>query len=264
MVAKNTSKSKNKKSISEKSLYLNTEIDTILFEGVIEYDAKDAGFSVIKHHKLLPEEEIEKISKLSKHDKNVYIGKLRGANPELSKGMTRGLRDAVQNFIILNKISDDIILSIKNDAVFIIGMPLITVTEVDGVVFSKKNVFTSYHFISGKEFYFNSKTGELVTKGVKMPEGNLRDFFVTVFNKLESSSEVSSMLRYLTSIRSNYIRRRLPIDWYRDIDSGCYLLDIDGEAYEVGSMSEEYLPYVNITPNYMKYILPLVQKALQK
>lgn len=262
MVAQNTSKSKKKKSISEKSLYLNTEIDTILFEGVIEYDAKDAGFSVIKHHKLLPEEEIEKISKMSKHDKNVYIGKLRGSSPELSKGMTKGLRDAVQNFIVLNKISDDIILSIKNDAVFVIGMPPISVTEVDGVAFSKKSIFTSYHLIAGKEFYFNSKTGELVTKGVKIPQGNLHDFFVTVFNRLESSSEISSMLRYLTSIRSNYIRRRFPIDWYRDIDSGCFILNIDGEIYEVESMSDSYLEYVEITPNYMKYILPLIQKAL--
>ena len=263
MVHVPSKKTGKKKSIAEKSLYLNTSIEAVLFEGITEYDARDAGFSVIKNLGLLPEDEIQKISLMGKYEKNVYIGKLRGSNPDLSRGMTKGLREAVYEFITINEIPDDRILSIKNDAVFVVGNLKMKTLEINGVFFSRKNSFTSYHYIAGKEFYYNSVKNEITTKGVTLPKGDLYDFFCSIFNHMESSSNINTTLRYLTYVRNSYLKRSLPLDWYRNIDANSFILNMDGEIYQVDQISDEYLPFVEIESNFMKYILPLIQRVLE-
>ena len=57
-------------------MYIN-ENDPFLFNTeIIEYDMKDAGFSLIKEYKLLDKKTIDRIEKLEKKRRHITIGKM--------------------------------------------------------------------------------------------------------------------------------------------------------------------------------------------
>ena len=49
-----------------KSIWKNPNIEYLFNDDIIEYDIKDAGFSLIKQHRLLPDETIRNLEKLGK------------------------------------------------------------------------------------------------------------------------------------------------------------------------------------------------------
>ncbi len=99
-----------------KANWLNPNISLLLDTDIVEWDATDAGMSIIKHNGLLSEKKIARLEQLEKQAKNVAVGKLRASDAELSKAMSEGLRHAVASFIEQSNLEKQDVLSIKNDA----------------------------------------------------------------------------------------------------------------------------------------------------
>src|SRR5699024_4216450 len=115
----------------------------------------DAGFSILKDSDCLSKKMLNKFSNMDKHKRHIEIGKMTIRHKEMNKIINKGLIKFRKSFMEENNIDDDSILSIKRDAIFVIGKIADKLRFSDNVEFVLKNKFTSYFRINKIEFYYN-------------------------------------------------------------------------------------------------------------
>lgn len=248
--------------IAAETNYTNREYSYLKNVSITEWDISSAGLSVLKFRKLLPEEELDKLSKMEKHTRTVYEGNLQKENPALAEAIVNTLSKVRQAFVVANNIPPEKILSIKKDAIFLINFTPEVTTIKDYFVFRKKGTYTSFIQIEKKEFYYNSGTDVLDVKGISK-EGVIaqREYLLKDIAKILKSSEkvdMTSLYSLLKSYRRNYLTKELPVEYYRELDSGLYRMG----RYTIQNISEAEKEHLDITQNYMSYILPMIQTLL--
>lgn len=272
--------------------YINNDINYLKNIEIAEYDIQHAGPSVIKHYKLLPDEEINKIFSMPKKEANIYVGKQILKYPDLGKKILEGIAIARQKFVTLNNIEEEDILSIRKDAIFIIKKnPKVLLIDED-FLFRKKNSYTSFIRLDGKEFYVNGKTKELDWK-------NLSDGMFELYNRPPLTVENYKILQDIRDILlkaerlneddlarnlrmyvSNYKNKRLPIETYRNLNTGAfevrfdnkddiqygtkknrkdtYRFEINKQIREFNAVGKNEFQFLDISQNYINYIRPLI------
>jgi hypothetical protein len=241
--------------LMEKTNYLDKDIVYLKNTRIREYDIKSAGLSTIKYKKLLPEEEILQIKKMDKKAENIYIGKRIRKYPKLGEELINTLIEVRQEFALKNEIYEEEILSIKKDAIFLIKkVPYIL--DIMGHEFREKDSFTSYCYLNQKEFFYSSETGKITIKGLADELINKGKFFLNDVKKIFEMGEKltpEQMFTFLKNYRTKYLGRKLDVEHYRDLDTGYFLF----RGYQLENISEDMIDKVDITQNYIKYIIPL-------
>ena len=242
----------------EKTNYLNKGIQYLKSVDISEWDMHAAGFSVLKFRKLLPEDVLNEWEKLDKHMRTVKEGMLQKSRPDIAEAILTTLGQARQAFVYANNIKEDQILAIKKDALFLINANIKTSSFEDTFVFRKKNSYTSYMYLNNKEFYYDSSSDNLDVKGIseisriKCRDGILND--IKSFMKSSEKVNPNMLFNKLKIYRKKYLNRELPIDCYREIDNdGMFRLG----NYTLMNASEDILPSLDISQNYISYILPI-------
>lgn len=248
--------------LAEKTNYLNKDIQYLKNVNVTEWDIHAAGFSVLKFRKLLPEKTLEEWERLDKHTRTVKEGLLQKEHPEIAKEILDTLGDARKAFVYLNNIPSSAILSIKKDALFLINQNP-KQPKIKDFEFRPKGTYTSYLYINGKEFYYSSKTNSLDIKGLSEESKKVQEdyFLKDICNILSMSERVSQDVVFdnLQRYRRKYLERLLPIDTYRSLDDdGLYRIN----NYTIKNITDDMLQYVDISQNYINYILPLFNAIL--
>jgi hypothetical protein len=247
--------------IAEKTNYLNKEIVYLRNTVITEYDIKSAGFTVIKTKNLLPSEEILELESVEKLERNIRIGKRILQYPKISEEIINTLADIRKDFAVFNQLKEDDILSIKKDALFIIKKSPSTL-NIKGFEFRKKESYTSYLYLNKKEFYYSSITGKMDIKGLHEESKILHENFLLKDIKkfIEFGEKLTDVQMYnsLKSYRTKYLNRQLPVDTYRDIETGKFSMG----DYQLDNISEDMLASVDISQNYINYILPLIQNMI--
>ena len=249
--------------IAENTNYLNENYQYLKNVSIAEYDIRSAGFSVLKFRKLLPENELLELEKLDKHTRTVKEGLLQKEHPKIAEEIINTLSKVRQAFVLLNKIDTDNILSIKKDAIFVINQVPQTLVIKDIFEFRKKGVYTSYLQLPGKkEFYYNAREDRLDVKGIIKDASILQENYILkdIKNFLRSGEKVSSDILFtlLKNYRSKYLNRELPIETYRELDSGYFRF----RDFQLKNINPDMLEDIDISQNYMNYILPLIQAML--
>jgi len=244
------------KILVEKTNYLNKEILYLKNTSITEFDIKSAGFTTIKVKKLLSEEVISDLEKMSKDQRSIYIGKQILKYPNIGEELINTLIDVRKDFVILNNIEEEDILSIKRDAFFIIKKSP-SILDIGGFEFREKEKYSSYAYLNGKEFYYSSRTDKLDIKGLSEDVKNQQEaYFLKDIKKIMSLGEkVSSdqMFLFLKQYRSKYLNRKLEKETYRDLEMGLYSLG----NYQISTIDAEMLKDIDISQNYIKYLIPL-------
>ena len=196
---------------------------------------------------------------MDKHSRTVKEGLLQKSNPKVAEEIISTLSKVRQAFVLLNQIEAHQIMTIKKDAIFLINKrPDVKVIK-DYFEFREKNTYTSVMVLGKKEFYYNSFIDSLDTKGIGEDiVKRQKDFILKdIKSFLRASEKVNSetMFKLLKSYREKYLNRQLPVETYRELDSGMFRI---GE-YLIENISGEMLKDIDITQNYMNYILPLIQ-----
>jgi hypothetical protein len=248
------------KQIAEKTNYLNKEIVYLKNTSISEYDIKSAGFTVIKFKKLLPEEEILELESMEKEKRNIWIGKRMLSYPKIGEEIINTLSEIRRDFVVLNEIHEEELLSIKKDALFIIKK-IPSILKVHTFEFRPKKTYTSYCYINQKEFYYSSRTDELEIKGLS-EEGKIpqEKYFLKDIKKIISMAEKltgDQLFLFLKQYRSKYLNKQLDKETYRDLESGKFSVD----GYMLDTIGDENLEGLDISQNYIKYLVPLF-KAL--
>lgn len=231
----------------QKTVWLNPNIDYIFNTEIIEYDMRDAGFNLIKQFKLLPEEKIKELEKLGKgFERHKQVGILQGKDPVFSKALLSKFADMRTIFVNMNNITDDNIISVRKDAIFLIGE--VQKTKFGQLEFAKKNVYTSYirfPLIQDMEIYYSNMGLDI--KGMSDNAVNRHRLYM-----------IDLLFKTMGSIEDHNPRVKKTliafIEKYKagEIDDGFYL--------EFNRMSR------NIDPlfNYQKVFIPLIQIILKE
>lgn len=247
----------------ERHNYTNKDIDFIISTEIIEYDMVSAGLNICKEFKLLPEQEIKELEELPKKLRVVRLGLLQKSHKELVKLMNEGFKEARRRFFEANGITDDEVISIKKDAVFVTKR--CKEKQFGFIKFEEKNVYTSYYRLDSKEFYFNNKTG-IDVKGISDDLlSHHNDYmlkFLHRFFYMNETSKRKNIIRYLNEFTYEYKTKQLPIGFYRELNRECAYRTfetIDGKAVGLTSVSKEDFKMVDISYNYFKYLVPMIQ-----
>lgn len=250
---------------------------------IYEYDIRMANVSMLREKKYLSKDTLDKLSQQPKQVRERSIGmmirdqKQRGKskiNLIIKKGILRSREKLFQE----NGIQDEEVLSIKNDAVFVIGRKL-RHTKFGEVEFVLKNTFSAYHLINGIEFYYDGKRGKFVVKGISDEiiehpdhQNGMLKFLAEVMKYLIYDRK-DDLRKYLIQFSDQYKSRKLPHMYYREMNSENIYRDKSTISYkDADSRKEIFLNYdmvnddmrgdLNITFNYKFYILPIIQMHL--
>lgn len=248
--------------VIEKSNWFNPNYEYLKNKSVVEYDLKDGGLSVIKEYNLLKPEYIDKLSKMTKENRKIVIGKLQARNSKLAVSLVKAFGDARELFVNTNHIQDSEILCIKKDALFIINRTDIVSQVSNNLLFRPKNSYSSIIRLNEKEFYYDPETNILDTKGftdnVKDEE---RDFlFKDIKNFLKQSEKINKQDIFinLKQYRMDYLNLELPILTYKNIDNDAYVFD----NYSMDNIDKKDLINADISHNFMMYLMPMFNLIL--
>lgn len=226
----------------QKTTWLNPGIEYLFNDEIIEYDIRDAGFSLIKEFKLLAPDKIQELERMGKgFNRHVAIGKLQRDDKEFSKLLNDRFADARRVFISTNNIIDSDIVSVKKDAIFTIGS--VKRLKFGIVEFDKKNIYSSYirfTSINNLELYYHDN-----------------EFDIKGMSDLSVDKHRLWMLELL--------RKVIPMIETKNVSVKRYLMNFI-EKYKSGQLDEEYyLEFNNLSAsinpifNYQKVLVPLFQ-----
>ena len=231
----------------DKSAWLNPDIEYLFNDEIIEYDIRDAGFSIIQQFGLLSEDKMRGLIKLGKGiERHMAIGKLQREDRDFSKSLSDKFAEVRRVFIQFNKLSDDNIVSVKKDAIYTIGT--CSKTKFGKVEFMPKNTYTSYlRFpgINNLELYYSSRGIDI--KGMGDHAVNRHRLYMLQF------------LRDIISHMENHdpMTKRILKDFISDYK----YLKLDDEYYvEFNNVSKD----MNPAYNYKNILIPLTQITLRE
>lgn len=249
--------------------YLNKDRPFIINSEIIEWDIKSANLSIIKEYNLLSEDKIEKIEKMNKQNRVVFVGKEMGKDKEFSKTLENSFNLITDEFIKLNQLEEDYdILAIKRDAVFTINKKPAITKLGKYINFVPKNTYTSFIYIKPYEFYFTDNDIEIkgLSKNFEDEIKPLHQEGILVFLKdvVEIAANTNMNLKkintYLSEFVKAYKKKELPFDYYREFNASSKFKYImyDNEML-MDNIDDSILGSIDIQYNYINIILPLIQ-----
>lgn len=192
---------------------------------IYEYDISKCNINVLYTKGVIDKSTYDYLYNAERMTRQVYVGKLIRDNHSINDVLKAGIIEAKQMLFEQNGINDCDVLSIKNDAVFIINKRL-NVTKFGIIEFALKHLYTAYYKIKNMEYYYyyNNITKEewLDIKGISnsvLPYHEkhffqlLKDIFYTI-----QTSGIEVAVRLLKDAYMDYITMIMPIEYYREFN----------------------------------------------
>ena len=240
------------------------EIPFLINTPIYEYDIAKANLNILYSKSIINEDQYSEIMKFGRGQREIYFGNLQ-KNKDVSEALSEGLTEYRAKFIKANNLTDIDILSVKNDAFFIIGNKVHT-TIFNNIEFKLKNIYTSYFYINKLEFYYAldliNDRELLDIKGIS-DEKLLRHkdhfilFLCSMFESIQNGT-IDSCIDILKDFYNKYINKQLPYGYYREFnsDSEFRLSFPNGMQWMASSLDENSFKYVNIGWN-LKIIMEI-------
>lgn len=242
----------------EKVLYL-APLECVLSKYIREYDISKANINILLRKKAITKEHYNYLYNLPKINREIVVGLMIKDNKELSNILKSGIIEAKKEFFEANDIKPKEVLSIKNDAIFLIEK-IPNFTKFDNVEFKYKNVYTSFYHIDKLElYYFNdmvTNSEYLQVKGMssdafKLHENYFNEFLKATFESAQNES-VDKVLDFLSAFRYSYINLKLDTGYYREYNNRSLFSIKQGSIifrYLLNEISEKDKKYLDISYN---------------
>lgn len=205
-----------------KSTWLNPNIEYLFNDEITEYDIQDAGFSLIKQYRLLPDSKIRELSLLNKgFERHKAIGILQRDDKELSKRLSEKFSEVRTVFISANKIDDNDIISVKKDAIYTIGTQ--NRLKFGNVIFIPKNRYTSYiRFadIQNLEIYYSERGIDVKgigENGINRHRLYMMEFLRNIISLIEINSPRAK--RYISEFIKKYKTGKIDQEYYLEFNN---------------------------------------------
>lgn len=251
----------------KKDQYVNSNIPFIISNIILEYDIKSAGLNILYRANKISDREYRYLSGLDKTNRNIQIGLMIRDNPDLSNTLKEGFEDVRRIFFLQNDLIDRDILSIKKDAIFVINKRP-SKLMVDNLEFINKNIYTGYYNLNGIEFYYYIREDLLDVKGISdIVVEQHSEYFIAFLKRIFRLAERSDhkiVRRNIREFSNDYKNFKLDVEYYRELNyessfkikyfgnmsRGLVISEVDRSMLKSG--------LIDISYNYMRYIIPLI------
>jgi hypothetical protein len=205
--------------------YINPNYEFIVNKFIYEYDIQQGNINVMKRYGLIEDNLYDALKILPKEERNRKVGLLIQNNKELSEALSSGFTEVVDNFISINNILPDDILSVKNDAVFLVNRKPM-VTQFDNINFIEKNRYNLFNRIGALETYYQydimADTEKLDIKGIKdtfleLHKDYMLDFICHIYY-LVMTGNVAQAIVNSRFFYQQYSNRSLNVNYYRELN----------------------------------------------
>lgn len=227
---------------------------------IYEYDLSKANISTLLAQGIINKNKYDELYYANRDERQITIGLMIRENKDVGNAIKNGIRDAKRMLFDANNIEDWEVLTIKNDAVFIIGREL-EYTEFEHYKFVKKNIYTIFLQLNEYEIYYYDRfdlNGELDinidVKGLNdnllpLHEHGILELICYVCFELQRGS-ISDLLSYVSKLYEDYIFRRLPLDYYREFNfKSKYAIISRFSIFYFDHISEKHIEYLDINCN---------------
>ena len=226
----------------DKLLTYNTDI-TYAFHGKItECDIREASLQIADRFHYLPDDVIDELKLLSKKDRVVRVGNIQKENPHFSEQYYSKLREIRRHFISTNKLTDENVISLHSDALFINSKKRLKMI-IDDIEFKSKHRWTSYIRYNSIEMFYNDDDNSITYKGItdkllQLHTIGLCRHILKVFQMIENNDE--RIFHYLSDYQSKYLQHQL--------NDNCYIPfgRVNGEEFKENLKLLSYLTQIAI------------------
>lgn len=232
-------------SLIDKPQFLNRDIPFIVSNYIREYDMVKSNISILLRLGIIDQNQFDHYASLPKLDRQIAIGLLQ-KDEKISNSIRDEMKRIRNQFIYENNLDESKVLSIKNDAFFLIDC-IPNQTKFGNIEFALKNTYTSYYFLKGIELYYSyeQRTGNEVLdiKGISDYKKQLhQEYFIDFLKTLFCSAEVETVeetIDLLTSFYEMYIHKKLETNFYREFNNISQIrLNVMGKSFYADHLSE--------------------------
>lgn len=237
----------------------NYELDIPYYSGyIVEYDIRKANISALLSRGIIRKDTYDMLFESDKEFREVYVGKMIRSNHEIYEEIQNGIIEAKQMFFERNKIKDEEVLSIKNDAVFVLSSRKMR-TSFGLYEFANKGYYTFYFKSMKKQFFYRfdnlTATDIVEVKGINDSKLEYhKDFFLKflldVFYSLQKSA-IEETMNFCNRFYEDYVNKRLDIRYYRELNSdNIFRLTRPGKmSYGLTDVDQSYINVIDINYN---------------
>lgn len=258
--------------------WVNPNITYLLDSEITEYDIKSGNVSIMRAFKdrftpPLNDDQIDQIASLDKKARVIRVGNMMKDIPGFSKTLEKGFNSAILEFCRLNDLdtseNTEDAVSIKRDAIFVVGKEIQNTVVFQFCNFIPKNVYDGYIRIKGFEFYIDSMDSKIDVKGLSdemIPKHRAGMIWLILSIYEEACKQVMNrvkMSQYLSDVCDAYLNKDLPLECYRQFDNESkFKLHMGTMEYLSDTISEDDVEDLDIEYNYTKVIIPLLSVFL--
>lgn len=222
-----------------------------------EYDLSKANISALLYTRRISMDEYNKYLIMDKQEREKQIGLMIRSDDTVYENIQEGIIKAKELLSKQNSLEDSDILSIKNDAMFIIGKEL-KHTSFPPFTFKLKNVYQVYLKLQELEVYYaDDQDGTQVKIDIKgIPDKTLElhkdgmlDLICETCYRMQRENPRET-LTWISSVYRSFINRRMPKEYYRNFDSFSYYeIPTFTMMASLKDISNDMIPYININRN---------------
>lgn len=201
----------------------------ILDSNIVEFDIEKANINVLLYYGAINKTTYDQLNALPKMRREITVGRMMRREPNIHSILKQGIQEARRELFDRLNLDTTNVLSIKNDAVFVIFTGPVDVDDIqinELIKFKVKGHFRSFYYLSDKEIYYTynpiTYTEGMDIKGIgdyglEQCHGFIRTlsdiFYVCLNNGIKDAYNMA------TKFYEDYMTRKFPIDFYRRFDS---------------------------------------------
>lgn len=235
--------------------YLST-YPFIINNYIREYDLSAANINALYTNGYFDKSTYDLFKSYDKKKREIEIGLLIKRDSRVYEIISSEIINAKKLLFESNNIQDNEVLTIKNDAVFIISKELVN-TVFGNYEFKCKNLYNTYLRILDLEIYYrdslNSDDIFFDIKGISDDKMYLHTAMVSLISEVcyrVQRYDKSDNIRFIMNIYENFLHRRLPIGYYRNLDSfSKYTIINNIGIYSLDNISNDMINIINIDRN---------------
>lgn len=227
---------------------------------VTEYDISKANINVLYTYGAISKEIYDWLYDAKKIVREKYIGMLQREDRKYTDTLKKGIIEAKRQFFQANQIQDREVLSIKNDAVFLINRTP-DITKFGLIEFKKKSTYSSFYKIQNLEMYYfyNPITKEefievkgISDKNLELHKNGFLQILMDVFCTIQTDG-VLAAIEMVKNIHRMYVNLEFPVEVYRSFNARSmyhYKMRSNmGTGFMTDNPSESYKHMLDISAN---------------
>lgn len=244
-----------------KRINYKTPVKYFINTYIREYDLSKANVTALLYQNRLSLSEYNEYLTMSKELREKKIGLLIRSDRSIYKDIQAGIIEAKKRLLTLNSVEDFNIVSIKNDAVFIVGNELMH-TCFPPFEFKIKNVYNIFLQLQDLEIYYGDfldpSSGNINTtidiKGISderlaRHQGGMLDIICDTCYRLQREN-IQSTMTWICEMYRQFLTRSLSKQYYRNLDAfSGYTFKTSVHVVSLQEIDDTMIPVVDINRN---------------